>query len=36
VNKARKQVTTGTPEHAGIPCTMVYGLWRALPGVRAF
>jgi hypothetical protein len=24
--KARKQVTTGTLKHSGIPCTMVYGL----------
>jgi hypothetical protein len=24
--KARKQVTTGTPKHSGIPCTTVYGL----------
>jgi hypothetical protein len=23
VKKARKQVTTGTPEQSGIPCTMV-------------
>ena len=26
VKKARKQVTTGTPKHSGIPCTTVYGL----------
>jgi hypothetical protein len=25
----------GYAEHAGIPCAMVYGLCRALPGVRA-
>jgi hypothetical protein len=30
---ARKQVTTGTPQQSGIPCAMVYGLWRTLPGV---
>jgi hypothetical protein len=33
VKKARKQVTTGTPKQSGAPCTMVYGLFRALPGV---
>src|ERR1700753_1761827 len=33
VKKARKQVTTGTPEHAGIPRAMVCRLIRALPGV---
>jgi hypothetical protein len=26
-------VTTGTPKHSGIPRAMVYGLFRALPGV---
>jgi hypothetical protein len=31
--KARKQVTAGTPQQSGIPCTMVYRLIRALPGV---
>ena len=35
VKSARKQVTTGTPKQSGIPCTMVYGLIRDLPGVRA-
>jgi hypothetical protein len=30
---ARKQVTTGTPKQSGIPCAMVYGLYRALLGV---
>src|SRR5262249_28120106 len=34
--KARKQVTTGTPKRSGIPCTMVYGLWRALLGEPGF
>ena len=29
-------VTTGTPRHHGIPCTMFYSLFRALPGDRAF
>src|SRR5689334_1971238 len=33
MKKARKQVTTGTPKQSGAPCTMVYGLFRALPGV---
>src|SRR5690349_24213510 len=33
VKKARKQITTGTPKQSGAPCTMVYGLFRALPGV---
>jgi hypothetical protein len=33
VKKARKQVTTGTPKQSGAPCAMVYGLFRALPGV---
>jgi hypothetical protein len=23
-------------EHSGIPCAMVYGLWRTLPGVPGF
>jgi hypothetical protein len=34
--KARKQVTTGEPKQSGIPCAMVYGLSRALPGVPGF
>jgi hypothetical protein len=29
-------VTTGSPGTPGIPCAMVYGLLRALPGDRAF
>jgi hypothetical protein len=29
-------VTTGTPQHHGIPCTMFYSLFRALLGDRAF
>ena len=29
-------VTTGTPRHHGIPCTMFYSLFRALLGDRAF
>jgi hypothetical protein len=33
--EARNIVTTGSPKHAGIPCTMVYGLLRALLGDRA-
>jgi len=34
VKKARKQVTTGTPEHAGLPCAIGFnGLCRTLPGV---
>src|SRR5579863_6133952 len=28
-------VTTGSPDQSGIPCAMVYGLFRALPGDRA-
>jgi len=35
-NKERTQVVTGEPRTNGIPCAMVYGLLRALPGVRAF
>jgi hypothetical protein len=31
--KKQAAVTTGTPKRSGIPCAMVYGLWRALPGV---
>jgi len=27
-------VTTGEPTRSGIPCTMVYGLLRALAGVQ--
>src|SRR5438067_13922890 len=39
---ARKQkkrtsvVTTGSPKQSGLPCAMVYGLFRALLGDRAF
>src|SRR6266568_6731934 len=32
----RTRVTTSTPESPGIPRAMVYGLFRALPGDRAF
>ena len=35
-NKHTSVVTTVTPEQPGIPRTMVYGLFRALPGDRAF
>jgi len=28
-------VTTGTPKHSGIPCTMVYGLYALSPECRA-
>ena len=28
-------VTTGSPKQSGLPCAMVYGLYRALPGDRA-
>jgi hypothetical protein len=31
--KQTSTVTTGTPKQTGIPCTTVYGLYRALPGV---
>ena len=34
--KAYELVTTVTPEQPGIPRAMVYGLFRALPGDRAF
>ena len=33
--EAHEPVTTGSPQHSGFPCTMVYGLFRALPGDRA-
>ena len=32
--KAYEQVTTGPPKQSGFPCTMVYGLFCALPGVH--
>src|SRR5437868_13547808 len=32
---ARAVVTTGSPKQSGLPCAMVYGLFRALPGDRA-
>ena len=35
IKKAHEPVTTGSPQHSGFPCTMVYGLFRALPGDRA-
>ena len=31
--KKQAAVTTGQPKHSGIPCAMVYGLLRTLPGV---
>jgi hypothetical protein len=31
--KSRRQSPQVRPEQPGIPCTMVYGLFRALPGV---
>jgi hypothetical protein len=35
--KARKQVTTSTPDHPAFPHANGFnGLWRALPGDRAF
>ena len=33
--KMQAAVTTGKAGTTGIPCAMVYGLSRALPGVRA-
>ena len=33
--KKQAAVTTGQAGSTGIPCAMGYGLWRALPGVRA-
>jgi hypothetical protein len=37
MKKARKQVTTGTPERSGLPCASGFnGFLRALPGDRAF
>jgi hypothetical protein len=30
------RVSTGTTEHAGIPCAMLDDLFRALPGVPGF
>ena len=38
VCKGRKHtvVTTGTPEHPAFPAQWFYGLFRALPGDRAF
>jgi len=35
VKKHTSIVTTGSPNWSGLPCAMVYGLWRALPGERA-
>jgi hypothetical protein len=35
VKKHTSVVTTGSPEQPGIPCAMVYGLFRALLGDRA-
>ena len=32
--KTQAAVTTGKAGATGIPCAMVYGLWRALPGVH--
>ncbi len=34
--KKQAAVTTGSARSTGIPCAMVYGLYRALPGDRAF
>jgi hypothetical protein len=34
--KHTKVVTTGLPKRSGIPCAMVYGFLRGLPGDRAF
>jgi hypothetical protein len=37
MKKARKQVTTSPPEHPAFPHANGFnGLWRALPGDRAF
>jgi hypothetical protein len=36
IKKHTSIVTTVTPESPGIPYAMVYGLYRALPGDRAF
>jgi hypothetical protein len=35
VIKHTSVVTAGSPEKPGLPCAMVYGLFRALPGDRA-
>ena len=32
MKKAHEQVTTGPPKQSGLPCAMVYGLFRDLPG----
>jgi hypothetical protein len=34
-NNHTSVVTTGVPDQSGLPCAMVYGLFRALPGDRA-
>src|SRR5205085_8258675 len=34
--KRTSVVTTGSPKQSDLPCAMVYGLFRALPGDRAF
>ena len=34
--KRTSVVTTGSPKQSGLPCAMVYGLFRALLGDRAF
>jgi hypothetical protein len=36
IKKHTSVVTTGSPGQPGLPCTMVYGLLRALPGDQAF
>jgi hypothetical protein len=36
VEKTRELVTTGSPEHPAFPAQWFYGLFRALPGDRAF
>src|ERR1700730_5129997 len=35
LKKHTSAVTTGSPKQSGLPCAMVYGLFRALPGDRA-
>src|SRR5207237_8621265 len=34
--KRTSVVATGSPKQSDLPCAMVYGLFRALPGDRAF
>ena len=35
IKKHTRVVTTGSPKQSGLPCAMVYDLFRALPGDRA-